>query len=178
MLPTALLLAPGAGANRSHPALLALDDAVDLPTSRIDIKVRNHDKVMSLISKAANDLVERAKTQPAGLVLGGRSFGGRMCSLAVAEGLPARGLILLSYPLHPPGKPEKLRVDHFDRLELPVLFVSGTNDAFGSPAEFEHHQAKIPGAVTQVWIDGADHTMRAKQAQVVAAVTNWLATLT
>ena len=59
-------------------------------------------------------------------MLGGRSFGGRMCSMAVAEGLPAAGLVLLSYPLHPPGRPDKLRVAHLPELRVPVLAVSGT----------------------------------------------------
>lgn len=175
--PGALLLAPGAGGSRTHRTLLALDEAIDVPTSRIEIKARNHDKVMATIDAAAEGLILSAQISAAQLVLGGRSYGGRMCSVAVAEGLPARGLILLSYPLHPPGKPETLRVDHFDRLNVPVLFVSGTRDAFGTPKEFERHVATIPGEVTQVWVEGADHAMRGKEPQVVRAVTRWINTL-
>ncbi len=101
-----------------------------------------------------------------------------MCSIAVAEGLPARGLVLLSYPLHPPEKPETLRVDHFPKLELPVLFVSGDRDPFGTPDEFAEHTKAIPGPVTQVWLDGARHDARGRDDDVVNAVKNWLATLT
>jgi predicted alpha/beta-hydrolase family hydrolase len=83
-----------------------------------------------------------------------------MCSQVVgaAEGpLPALGLALLAYPLHPPGRPETLRVEHFARLRVPVLFVSGTRDAFGSPEELQGHARRVDGAVTFHWLDTADH---------------------
>ena len=70
-------------------------------------------------------------------------MGGRMCSMAVAEGLPAIGLILISYPLHPPKKPENLRTEHFDQLDIPCLFISGDKDPFGSKTEFKKHLKKI-----------------------------------
>ena len=88
------------------------------------------------------------------LVLGGRSFGGRMCSMAVAQGLPAAGLVLLSYPLHPPGRPDTLRIAHLPDIRVPVLAVSGTTDPFGSPDELTHHLAAIPGPVTTVFLPG------------------------
>ncbi len=177
MKPGALLLAPGAGADRSHKTLVALDDALSLPTSRIDIKLRSVPKVMDLIGSAATELVAEARIRPSRLILGGRSFGGRMCSIAVAEGLPARGLVLLSYPLHPPEKPDKLRVDHFPKLNIPVLFVSGDRDPFGTPEEFDEHVAAIPGPVTQVWLEGARHDAKGRDADVIAAVESWLSGL-
>ncbi len=177
MKPGAMLLAPGAGANRDHATLVAIDDALKLPTTRIDIKSRSHNKVMTIIGDAAAAAVAEAHVSPKRLVLGGRSFGGRMCSLAVAEGLPARGLVLLSYPLHPPGKPEKLRVDHFGDLDLPVLFVSGDRDPFGTPAEFDKHVAKIPGPVTQVWLEKAAHSPKGRDEEIIEAISSWLATL-
>ena len=70
---------------------------------------------------------------PDRIVLGGRSMGGRICSMAVADGLPAAGLVLISYPLHPPGRPERLRIEHLPALEVPCLFMSGTRDTFGTP---------------------------------------------
>jgi len=72
----------------------------------------------------------------------------------VAEGLPAAALTLLSYPLHPPRKPEKLRVDHFGDIQVPTLFVSGEKDPFGTPDEFEQHVASIPGKTTLEWVPG------------------------
>ena len=177
MKPGALLLTPGAGADRTHQTLVALDDAIALPTHRIDIRSRSVPKVMDIIGDAAANLVAEAGIRKSRLVLGGRSFGGRMCSMAVADGLPARGLVLLSYPLHPPGKPEKLRVEHFPKLDLPVLFVSGDRDPFGTPDEFGEHVAAIPGPVTQVWIEGARHDAKGRESEIIDAVKSWLADL-
>jgi predicted alpha/beta-hydrolase family hydrolase len=108
------------------------------------------------------------------IFLGGRSMGGRICSLAVAEGLPAAGLVLISYPLHPPGRPDKMRTDHFGRLDLPCLFVSGTSDSFGSPAELEMALPLVPGAVTFHHIERGDHGLRGRDAEVATLVAGWL----
>src|SRR5581483_1003359 len=145
----ALLLTPGASANRNQSALVAIDDAAAL-------------------AKAANVAPER-------VFLGGRSMGGRICSMAVAEGLPAAGLVLVSYPLHPPGRPEKLRTDHFGALEVPCLFLSGTRDAFGTPAELEAATAGIHAPVTHLWLEGCDHGLRGQDGTVAAQVAAWLA---
>jgi predicted alpha/beta-hydrolase family hydrolase len=102
-------------------------------------------------------------------------MGGRMCSMAVAEGLPAAGLVLISYPLHPPGRPDKMRTDHFGRLDLPCLFVSGTRDSFGSPAELEAALALIRGPVTIHYIEGGDHGLRGRDGEVATLVAGWLA---
>ncbi len=100
-----------------------------------------------------------------------------MCSIAVADGLPAAALVLISYPLHPPGKPDKLRIEHFPRLSVPCLFVSGTRDPFGTPEELEHHTAAIAGPVTHVWIEGGRHDLKGKDAHVAATVSDWLRSL-
>jgi predicted alpha/beta-hydrolase family hydrolase len=101
-------------------------------------------------------------------------MGGRMCSMAVADGLSAAALILISYPLHPPGKPDQLRIDHFSAISVPCLFVSGTKDAFGTPSELTKATELIKGDVTHVWIDGGDHGLRNKDSQVVDAVGSWI----
>lgn len=187
----ALLLTPGAGSDRTHPTLVRIEQAVaPLPTARIDFPYRREGrkapdrapKLIACVRHEAAALVADADVDPAALLLGGRSMGGRICSLAVAEGLPAAGLVLLSYPLHPPGNPENLRVEHFGALHLPCLFVSGTKDPFGSPEEMEAHTAAIPGPVTHVWIEGAGHEVKdqkaaPRQQQVVDAVTTWIADL-
>lgn len=171
----ALLLTPGASADRNHPSLVAIERAVaPLPVARIDLPGTRAPRLVATINDAAAELLRRAGGEPAALALGGRSMGGRMCSLAVAEGLPAGALVLISYPLHPPGRPEQLRVDHFPLLDLPCLFVSGTRDAFGTPAELESHTAAIPGEVTHVWVEGGTHALRGKDAQVATAVAEWL----
>lgn len=168
---TGLLLTPGASATRDHAQLVAIDRAVSaegVTVKRIDLpSSRPGPKVIDAIREAVAGL------GPGPHFLGGRSFGGRMCSVAVAEGLPAAGLVLVSYPLHPPGRPDQLRVDHFPRLAVPCLFVSGTRDAFGTPAELEAATAGIPGEVTHVWIEGGDHGLRGRDGPVAEAVAVW-----
>jgi predicted alpha/beta-hydrolase family hydrolase len=182
-----LLLAPGAGADRNSPTLVALDDGLDLPVARMDFPYRKEGrkapdrapKLLASVVEEAEAFVAAEGIAPGSLVLGGRSMGGRMCSMAVAEGLPAAGLVLLSYPLHPPGKPEKLRIEHLPALDLPVLFVAGTKDPFGSPAEVEAHAAAIPGPVTFHWLEppNAGHSPKGKDDEIVQVTKDWLATL-
>src|SRR5438128_883754 len=120
--PGALLVTPGAGADRDHHTLVALEAGLaPLPVGRYDFPYRREGrkapdrapKAVAAVREAAGELVAQTGIAPDRLLLGGRSYGGRMCSMAVAEGLPAAGLVLLSYPLHPPGKPENLRTEHF-----------------------------------------------------------------
>ncbi|MGY9073412.1 MAG: alpha/beta hydrolase family protein [Acidimicrobiales bacterium] len=184
----ALLLTPGSGGTSDHPTLVAIEDALaPWPVIRHDFAYRRAGKkapprAPKLIAELAEelpDLAARADVDPKRMVLGGRSMGGRICSMAVAEGLPAAGLILLSYPLHPPGKPERLRIEHFPALDLPVLFISGDKDPFGTPAELEARVGSIPGPVTTLWIEGGNHDPKhkARVPTIVAAVQEWLAQL-
>jgi predicted alpha/beta-hydrolase family hydrolase len=112
------------------------------------------------VREAAAELARRTDLPAERLVLGGRSMGGRICSQVAADEaapLPVLGLAQLGYPLHPPGKPETLRVEHFKRLTMPVLFASGTRDAFGTPAELKRHAKKVKGPVTFHWVETGDH---------------------
>jgi hypothetical protein len=181
--PGALLLFPGAGSSSTHPSLVAIEQAVaPLPVSRADFPYRREGrrapdrppKLLACVVEEAGLLADRAGVAPERIVLGGRSMGGRICSMAVADGLPAAGLVLISYPLHPPGRPERLRIEHLPQLEVPCLFISGTKDAFGSPAELEQHTAAIPGPVTHAWIDGKGHDLKGADADVAAIVRSWL----
>lgn len=181
----ALLLAPGAGADRNHHTLVHVADAVSpLPVERMDFPARRAGRkgvdrapvAIAAVVEEAAALVAASRIRANRLALGGRSFGGRMCSMAVAEGLPAAGLVLLSYPLHPPGKPETLRVDHFARLDLPCLFISGDKDPFGSPKEFAKHLRSIPGEVEFMTVPGA-HDPRGQDDAIAEHVRNWLRAL-
>lgn len=174
--PGALVVLPGAGAGRDHPTLVACAAASPVPTTRYEFANARArpPRLLDEVGVAARRAAEEAGIGVDRVVLGGRSFGGRMCSMAVAEGLPAAGLVLMAYPLHPPGRPEKLRVEHLGALALPVLVVSGTRDPFGSPGELEAHLAVIPGPVTWCWVDGAGHDWRGRDAQVAGAVAAWL----
>jgi predicted alpha/beta-hydrolase family hydrolase len=180
--PGALLLAPGAGADRTHRTLVAVEAAVaPLPVSRMDFPARKAGRrspdrpavAVAAVRDEAADLVATQRIRPDRLVLGGRSFGGRMCSLAVAEGLPAAGLVLLSYPLHPPGRPDRWRIDHFPDLGVPCLFVSGDRDPFGSPDELAEAVTAIPARVDVVIVPGA-HDPRGQDEVVAGAVRDWL----
>jgi predicted alpha/beta-hydrolase family hydrolase len=179
-----LLLAPGAGADRSQATLVAIDEAVtsaggvvvrmDFPYRKAGRKAPDRPPVLIAAARQeAEDLARRCDH----LVMGGRSMGGRMCSMAAAEGVEVAGLVLISYPLHPPGRPDKLRVEHFIELECPCLFVSGTRDAFGAPAELEAATAAMPGPVTHRWIDGKDHALRGCDDTVSAFVLEWLSSV-
>jgi uncharacterized protein len=181
-----LLLAPGASASKDQSALVTIDGAA----SAVGGKVRRMDFPYRLAGKSVPDkpevlvasveqeaaaLVAEGGLRPDRLFAGGRSMGGRICSMAVAEGMPAAGLVLVSYPLHPPGKPERARTEHFGRLQVPCLFVSGTRDAFGPPDELEAAVALIPGAVTLHWVERGDHGLRGRDADVATTVAAWLA---
>ncbi len=181
----ALLLTPGAGADRSQSALVAIDEAVSedgIAVERIDFPYRKTGRkapdrapvLIASVVEAATGLAMRSGVPQDRVALGGRSMGGRMCSMAVAEGLPAAALVLVSYPLHPPGKPDKRRTEHFGALDLPCLFVSGTRDAFGTPAELEAATAAIPGPVTHEWVEGGSHGLRGADARVRDVVRRWL----
>jgi predicted alpha/beta-hydrolase family hydrolase len=181
--PGALLLTPGAGSDRNHSSLLAIEAAVSpLPVARVDFPYRRAgrrapdraDKLVACVVEEAAELASSARVRPDRIVLGGRSMGGRMCSMAVAQGLPAAGLVLISYPLHPPGKPERLRTQHLGDLHVPCLFVSGDRDAFGTPEELVGATALIPGPVTHVWIEGGRHDLKGADAAITAAVVEWL----
>ncbi len=180
-----LLLTPGASAGRDNPSLVAIDAAVSalgITVERIDFpyflagrrRPDSPDVLTRTIIDAASELATRSGGKQAAVIVGGRSMGGRMCSMAVADGLPAAGLVLVSYPLHPPGRPERLRTAHFPDIDVPCLFVSGTKDAFGSPEELEEACSAIKGSVTHVWIERGDHGLRRSDEVVAAAVVAWL----
>ena len=182
-----LLLTPGAGSNRDHPGLVALEDRLaPLPVERMDFPYRKAgrhfpDRAPVLVQAVRDGVVAMAANRgvdPDRLVLGGRSMGGRMCSMAVADGLPAVGLVLVGYPLHPPKKPENLRVAHFGAIDVPCLFVSGDRDEFGSPDEFDEHLGAINAPVTVVRLPGKRHDLRGVDGAVCDAVASWVGGLT
>jgi predicted alpha/beta-hydrolase family hydrolase len=96
------------------------------------------------------------------IFIGGKSLGGRVASLVAArEGSIAHGLVLLGYPLHPPGKPDQLRTEHLGRLKLPILIIQGTKDVFGKPDELKPWFRR-PG-VTIYPVEGGDHSFKIRK---------------
>jgi predicted alpha/beta-hydrolase family hydrolase len=178
-----LLLFPGAGSSSTHSSLLAIEAAVaPMRCVRADFAYRKAGRKApdrpAVLLQAVRD--EAAPLLGGGLVLGGRSMGGRICSMAVGDvddPLPAAGLVLISYPLHPPGKPDVLRVEHLARLNVPCLFIHGTRDPFASPAELQHWTATIPGDVTHHWIENRGHDLKGSDAMIASTVAEWVSGL-
>ena len=167
-----LLLTPGFGGSRESGPLVAVERAVaPLPVLRLDLP-KTAAPAIAQVRAQAEAFAASLGVGTDALVLGGRSFGGRMCSMAVAEGLPAAGLVLLSYPLHPPGRPDSLRTAHLPGIRVPVLAVSGSTDPFGSPDELTEHLAAIPAPVTTVFLPGPH--LPTSAAAVAQAVRAWL----
>src|SRR5271165_2775087 len=179
-----LVLTHGAGGNCKAPLLVSLGElfaASGLTVLRCDLPYRQR-------RPTGPPSPSDAKTDQAGLLravalmkdrfrgpafLGGSSYGGRQASMLVAsEPLLVEGLLLLSYPLHPPGRPAQLRTAHFPSVQTPVLFVSGTKDAFGSIEELEVSIKLIPARKKLVAIPGAPHglSQKGKQDEVVESV--------
>jgi predicted alpha/beta-hydrolase family hydrolase len=100
----------------------------------------------------------RAELNPSVLIIGGRSMGGRAASMLAAEGFDANGLLLLAYPLHPAGQPEKLRDAHLPRITMPVLCINGTRDPLCTPALMERALTTVTAPWTMHWLEGADHS--------------------
>lgn len=179
--PVRLLLFPGAGSSSEHSSLVAIEHAVaPVQCVRADFPYRKQgrrapDRAPVLLQAVVD---EATAMGPGPLVLGGRSMGGRICSMTVADGsVPAVGLVLISYPLHPPGKPDRLRVEHLPSLHVPCLFVHGTKDPFGTPDELRHWTATIPGTVTHVFVEGKGHDLKGADALIASTVRDWLTSL-
>jgi len=181
-----LVLTHGAGSNSKSPLLVALAEAfavAGVTALRCDLPYRQsrsfgpprpgdaaHDRegLRNAVTALRNLVLGR-------VFLGGHSYGGRQSTMLCADqpGL-VDGLLLLSYPLHPPRKPDQLRVQHLPKLQTPALFVHGTRDPFGSPEEMEGAVSLIPARTRLVRIEGAGHDLgfkgKAKQEELPALV--------
>lgn len=124
-------------------------------------------------------VAEHVATFATSLLIGGRSMGGRIGSHLVAQGLPCDGLVFVSYPLHPPGKPEKIRDAHLPQIAQPMLWLQGSRDEFARPDLLEATIAPLPSA-TLHRIAGADHSLKVRGRapedvlrEIVGATTAW-----
>jgi predicted alpha/beta-hydrolase family hydrolase len=102
------------------------------------------------------------------VIAGGHSYGGRMTSMAVADGLAVDVLTLFSYPLHPPGKPERARTDHLPAITVPTVFTHGSSDPFGSPDELRAAIALVGAPTEFIEVAGARHDLGSKTVDVPA----------
>jgi predicted alpha/beta-hydrolase family hydrolase len=139
-------------------------------------------KLMTTVSAVVDRV--RAELNPRLLVIGGRSMGGRAASMLAAEGYDADGLLLLAYPLHPEGQPEKLRDAHLPRITMPVLCVNGTRDGLCTPELMERVLGTVTAPWEMHWLQGADHSFHvlkssgrndaAVLAEVAEVAARWL----
>jgi predicted alpha/beta-hydrolase family hydrolase len=167
-----IVLTHGAGGNCNGPLLVALADAfcaTGMTVLRCELPFRQHrPKGPPSPAGAGADraglrsaVLALGEIAPGPIVLGGQSYGGRQASmLAADEPDLAAALLLLSYPLHPPGKPAQLRTQHFPRLSVPALFVQGTADPFGSIAEIESAVSPIPASHRILLVENAGHDLK------------------
>ncbi|MDW5613573.1 alpha/beta family hydrolase [Mycolicibacterium sp. D5.8-2] len=102
------------------------------------------------------------------VIAGGHSYGGRLTSMAVADGLQVDVLTLFSYPLHPPGKPERARTEHLPRITVPTVFTHGTADPFGTLDELRSAADLVAGPTEIVEVTGARHDLNSKKFDVPA----------
>jgi len=165
-----LVLAPGAGSDFDHPFLVGFTEALNdagVATLRFNFPYREAGRRLPDRAPKAIDTWRAAMAAAAALSpghavwAGGKSFGGRMASMAVAAGMPAAGLVFLGYPLHPPGKPDKMRDEHLYGIDRPMLFVQGTRDPFGTPDELTPVVGRLRAATLQL-IDGANHSFEVR----------------
>ncbi|MCD4852258.1 dienelactone hydrolase [Arthrobacter sp. AK01] len=166
-----LVVAHGAGAGMEHPFLqgfaMAMAD-LGVATLRFNFPYREAGRRFPDRPPLAIATWRTVMDKAAGLSNGeplwaaGKSFGGRMASMAVAEGMPAKGLVYLGYPLHAPGKPEKLRDEHLYGVTVPMLFLQGTRDTFATPDLLEGVVDRIGPTATLQWSEGGDHSFAVK----------------
>lgn len=168
---TSLVLTHGAGANCNAPLLVAVADALaerGVTVLRCDLPFRQqrpfgppHPGVAARDRAGLKNAVAAMRGIVSGRVfLGGHSYGGRQATMLCAEEPEAAaGLLLLSYPLHPPRKPEQLRTQHFPQLNTTALFIHGTRDPFGSIEEMETALTSISSKHTLLPIEGAGHDL-------------------
>ncbi len=178
----ALALFHGAGGNAEAPLMQAAADAFcaagflvlrgNLPFRQGGAKGGPHNggRDREGIRRAAEEL--KTRVPGAALCLAGHSYGGRQCTMLAAEDPDVCGaLLLLSYPLHAPGRPEKPRTEHFPSLRTPALFVQGTRDTFGSVEELEAALKLIPARHKLIAIEGGRHGL---PPAIAASLPGWL----
>lgn len=191
---TTFVCAHGAGGNMADRSIMAVTAALrdrGIDTVRFNFlyterKQKRPDPMPRLLQclRAVVDTI-RADVSPAKLILGGRSMGGRAFSMSVADGAACDGLLLLAYPLHPPGQPEKLRIDHLPSINVPVLCINGTKDPFCTPDLMDQTLATLGTNWRMHWLAEADHSFHVLKrsgrtdaevmGDVAATVTQWMA---
>lgn len=200
-LATSLILAHGAGAGQRSPFIVAFAHAlaargVDVITFNF-LYTEQHRHVPdrrpaleACYAAVIADLSRHVASARESLFIGGKSMGGRIATHVAAanKDLPVRGLVLLGYPLHPPGRPDERRDAHLPDVRRPMLIVQGSRDPFGSPAEFEPLVNRLTPRPTLHVVEGGDHSFKitrggkagqeAAYSDIQRTIAHWIATIT
>ena len=172
-----LVLAHGAGAGQRSPFMTAFSEAMqtrgvtavtfDFPYMRDRRRVPDRPPVLEAAWRAVLEHVTSGGAATRRVVIGGKSMGGRIASQVLsvpAQPLPdVAGLVLLGYPLHPPGRPDRLRTAHLPLLGTPTLVVQGAHDAFGAEQEVREAFAAVRAPVDWLIIPGGDHSFKVRR---------------
>ena len=157
----------GAGGNLADRGVVRTAEALrehSISTVRFNFVYRekksSRPDQMSKLTSCITAVVERVRQElsPRTLVIGGRSMGGRAASMRAAEGFACDGLLLLAYPVHPPGRPQQLRSAHLPAIRVPALCINGTRDDFCTPRLMEEVLTTVQPTFRMHWIPGADHS--------------------
>jgi predicted alpha/beta-hydrolase family hydrolase len=189
-----VVLAHGAGAGQRHPFMTTVARGLagrgfhvltfDFPYMEAGRKAPDRPDVLEAsMAAAVRALKERREvTATLPLFAGGKSMGGRIASQAAARGLlpDVKGLFFLGYPLHPPGKPQQLRDQHLPDVAVPMLFVQGSRDTFGTPEELRPILDRLGARAELFTIEGGDHSFAVPKSvgsreQILERVLDWLA---
>jgi predicted alpha/beta-hydrolase family hydrolase len=166
-----LVLGHGAGAGMDHPFMAGFSRAISdegVATLRFNFpyieRGRRSPDPERVLREAWLGAFDAGVAGSAGkpVLVGGKSLGGRIASMCVADGMPAAGIVFLGYPLHPPGKPERIRDEHLYRITVPMLFLHGTGDPFATPELLSKVIAKLGARVEDVPVEGGDHSFNVR----------------
>jgi len=166
-----LVLGHGAGAGMDHPFMAGFSRAISdegVATLRFNFpyveRGRRSPDPERVLREAWLGAFEAgvARSDGRAVLAGGKSLGGRIASMCVADGMAAAGLVFLGYPLHPPGKPERIRDEHLYRIQVPLLFLHGTGDPFATPELLRKVIAKLGTRAEDVPVEGGDHSFNVK----------------
>lgn len=189
--PLMIVLAHGAGAGMDSDFMREMAHAL----AADGFRVCRFNFVYTELGKKAPDrqnvleetylaVVDALRPRAGTLVIGGKSMGGRIASMIAAQSAPVDGLVFLGYPLHPPGRPERIRKEHLPKIEVPMLFVEGTRDPFCPLPTLEEVRADLSAPNDVHVIDDGDHSFKVRKssgrsteeawAEVSRAVAGWL----
>jgi uncharacterized protein len=188
-----LVLAPGAGAPITHDFMETVAAGFGekgLRVARFNFVYLENGKKspdrQPILEETYRSAVQALSDETDGrkVFLGGKSMGGRIASHIVADGFDADGLVFLGYPLHPPGRPDRIRDRHLHDIKVPMLFVEGTRDPFCPLETLEKVRADLPGPTDLLVVDDGDHSLKVRKssgrsteealAEVVGDVAGWI----